>query len=305
MTERYSASGLQGSNFESCVWRAVSSLSSHHPQEVLLAQFSLYVHKSALKPDSFHLPTHRTHHRYQIRCLIFVYSLSHDFSVWSFKVETVINSFPLCFGSFWLHASWECCAVSTLLRPFIYCPLEMWIGAAILISTWTVMSRFLWYAIGVHLSTIWENTALVQWIKCEPLGEHLIHWTCAVFLPYRTKNEHRLYFLTRSSYTWHNCHRLQLKLQLKCDMGWYQYTSHGDNYCAECENKYIRGPPFNFQGGGGLEFFFEINNFWRTLREINNLLQELFFINIYVIKCEIFSTPPSATLVAFNVLLAD
>ena len=46
-----SASDLQGLNFESCVWRAVSS---HHPQEVLLAQFSLYVHKSGLKPDSFH-----------------------------------------------------------------------------------------------------------------------------------------------------------------------------------------------------------------------------------------------------------
>ena len=28
--------------------------SSHHPQEVLLAQFSLYVHKGGLKPDSFH-----------------------------------------------------------------------------------------------------------------------------------------------------------------------------------------------------------------------------------------------------------
>ena len=41
-----SASDRQGSNFESCVWRTVSSQSSHHPQEVLLAQFSLYVHKS-------------------------------------------------------------------------------------------------------------------------------------------------------------------------------------------------------------------------------------------------------------------
>ena len=50
----YSASDLQGLNFESYVWRAVSSHSSHHPQEVLLAQFSLYVHKSGLKPDSFH-----------------------------------------------------------------------------------------------------------------------------------------------------------------------------------------------------------------------------------------------------------
>ena len=35
-----SASDRQGSNFESCVWRTVSSQSSHHPQEVLLAQFS-------------------------------------------------------------------------------------------------------------------------------------------------------------------------------------------------------------------------------------------------------------------------
>ena len=47
-----SASDRQGSNFESCVWRTVSS---HHPQEVLLAQFILYVHKSDLKPDSLHL----------------------------------------------------------------------------------------------------------------------------------------------------------------------------------------------------------------------------------------------------------
>ena len=49
-----SASDRQSSNFESCVWRTVSSHSSHHPQEVLLAQFSLYVHKGGLKPDSFH-----------------------------------------------------------------------------------------------------------------------------------------------------------------------------------------------------------------------------------------------------------
>ena len=49
-----SASDRQGSNFESCVWRTVSSQSYPHPQEVLLAQFSLYVHKGGLKPDSFH-----------------------------------------------------------------------------------------------------------------------------------------------------------------------------------------------------------------------------------------------------------
>ena len=49
-----SASDRQGSNFESCVRRTVSSRSSHHPQEVLLAQFSLYVHKGGPKPNSFH-----------------------------------------------------------------------------------------------------------------------------------------------------------------------------------------------------------------------------------------------------------
>ena len=41
----------------------------------------------------------------------------------------------------------------------------------------------------------------------------------------------------------------------------------------------LGGGPFNFQGGGGLEFFL-INNFGRTLREINDLLQELFYINM-------------------------
>ena len=57
-----SASDRQGSNFESCVWRTVSSQSSHHPQEVLLAQFSLYVHKGGLKPDSFHFAPYLTSH---------------------------------------------------------------------------------------------------------------------------------------------------------------------------------------------------------------------------------------------------
>ena len=49
-----SASDHQGANFESCGWRTVSSHSSHHPQQVLLAQFRLYVHKGGLNPDSFH-----------------------------------------------------------------------------------------------------------------------------------------------------------------------------------------------------------------------------------------------------------
>ena len=51
----WSASDRQGSNFGSCVWRAVSPHSSHHPQEILLSQFSLYVHKIGLKPYSVHI----------------------------------------------------------------------------------------------------------------------------------------------------------------------------------------------------------------------------------------------------------
>ena len=42
-----SASDCQGSNFEFCVGRVVSSHSFHHPQDVLMAQFSLYVHKGS------------------------------------------------------------------------------------------------------------------------------------------------------------------------------------------------------------------------------------------------------------------
>ena len=61
-----SASDRQGSNSESCVWKTVSSHSSHHLQEVLLAQFSLYVHKGGLKPNSFHL--HPSKHETFTRC---------------------------------------------------------------------------------------------------------------------------------------------------------------------------------------------------------------------------------------------
>ena len=64
-----SASDRQGSNFESCVWRTVSSQSSHHPQEVLLAQFSLYVHKGGLKPDSFHFISDNNFFKLRFRIL--------------------------------------------------------------------------------------------------------------------------------------------------------------------------------------------------------------------------------------------
>ena len=48
------AACLENRNCKSCVWRAVSSHSSHHPNEVLLVQFSQHVHKVGRKPHSFH-----------------------------------------------------------------------------------------------------------------------------------------------------------------------------------------------------------------------------------------------------------
>ena len=35
-----------------------------------------------------------------------------------------------------------------------------------------------WCSLGCNL----ERIALIQWIICETLGDHLIHWTCAVVL---------------------------------------------------------------------------------------------------------------------------
>ena len=70
-----SASDRQCSNFESCVWRTVSSQSSHHPQEVLLAQFSLYVHKGGLKPDSFHFSRRRKQRLQQKKRRIWVHEI--------------------------------------------------------------------------------------------------------------------------------------------------------------------------------------------------------------------------------------
>ena len=43
------------------------------------------------------------------------------------------------------------------------------------------ISEMRWYANGAHLSAILENTALVQWMRCELLGEHFIFWAYAVF----------------------------------------------------------------------------------------------------------------------------
>ena len=99
-----------------------------------------------------------------------------------------------------------------------------------------------WYANGVHLSAIWDNTALVQWIRCEPLGEHLIHWICAVFSQIARKMSNVCIF-SHDEVT-HDIiiPYVVLNLQLECDMGWYRYTSHSENHSKECENQQ-RLPP--------------------------------------------------------------
>ena len=84
----FSASDRQGSNFESCVWRTVSSQLSHHPQDVLLAQFSLYVHKGGLKPDSFHLFHMRVLVNYFLKDVAQVYRV---YMIW----ELSLNA-PMC-----------------------------------------------------------------------------------------------------------------------------------------------------------------------------------------------------------------
>ena len=63
-------------DFESCVWRTVSSQSSHHLQEVLLAQVSLYVHKGGLKPNSFHFHLQWIAVKHQVN-VVYVYEYEH------------------------------------------------------------------------------------------------------------------------------------------------------------------------------------------------------------------------------------
>ena len=86
-----SASDRQGSNFKSCVWRTVSSHSPRHPQEVLLAQFSLYVHKGGLKLDSFYL--HRK--RWREMNSIIAQTMEIDWDIMSGQGSNNM-SLPLC-----------------------------------------------------------------------------------------------------------------------------------------------------------------------------------------------------------------
>ena len=100
-----SASDRQRSNFESCVWMTVSSQSSHHPQEVLLAQFSLYVHKGGLKPDSFHFSFPRE--AAASRCLTIIFGWIVSDEPWFHRSKVVPMQLPY-------HCRYCHCRVTTM-----------------------------------------------------------------------------------------------------------------------------------------------------------------------------------------------
>ena len=75
---------------------------------------------------------------------------------------------------------------------------------------------------------IFNYTALVQWIRCSPKGEHLIHWTSAVFSHIARKmNTVCIFSHDQVTRGILSCHTSQLNLQLECGMGWYRYTVIG------------------------------------------------------------------------------
>ena len=75
----FSASDCQGSNFESCVWRAVSS---HHPQEVLLAQFRQKLHSFSFVSV-----------RYLEITISLQYLKHYKAEIWFLKQQPIFNSF--------------------------------------------------------------------------------------------------------------------------------------------------------------------------------------------------------------------
>ena len=93
---------------------------------------------------------------------------------------------------------------------------------------------WMWYANGVDLSAIWENTTLILWVGYEPLGDHFIHGTCAVFSHITQKMNNVCIFSHDEVIYDITAVHFQFKLQLECDMGWYRYTSHSENHCTEC-----------------------------------------------------------------------
>ena len=128
-----SASDRQGSNFESCVWRTVSSQSSHHPQEVLLAQFSLYVHKGGLKPDSFHF-------------ICIPVRLSRTSYIWypTWRRHCVLNKYPQKYNFFFFVFNSTEVETAALEIHIVYS-----VGWHVLMSQYFVLWFHHWYTTAV------------------------------------------------------------------------------------------------------------------------------------------------------------
>ena len=75
--------------------------------------------------------------------------------------------------------------------------------------------------------------------KVWAFGEHFIHWTCAE-LSHIARKMNNVCIFSHDQVT-HDITlpHIVLNLHLECDMGWYQYTSHSENHCAECENVHV------------------------------------------------------------------
>ena len=103
-----SASDRHGSNFKICVWRVITYHSSHHPQEVLVALFSLYLHKGGLKPHSF-LRLHAS--QYQI-CGPTITAINHD-DEHSYWFSSALYTYPQHVWLCALHRIASPCSFST------------------------------------------------------------------------------------------------------------------------------------------------------------------------------------------------
>ena len=97
-----------GRAFESCVWSLVSSDSSHHPKEALLAQFSLYIHKGCIKFIFIDTLTEKSKMADMI-ISHFVQLLVSIFSVLCYITPRLIARLPSQHYYHWLHVPSAVC----------------------------------------------------------------------------------------------------------------------------------------------------------------------------------------------------
>ena len=83
------------------------------------------------------------------------------------------------------------------------------------LRAWHTTNKAYWmtrYANGVPLNAVWENTALPQWMKCEPPGDRqFIRWTLLYFT--------FTFFLTRST---RQANKIAINLHANKNLVWYK-----------------------------------------------------------------------------------